>query len=252
MLERGDKIISNEDLVLFINSLIEKNLLVNKSSADKESFCLVELPSLVNNIDAGINIDAEIKILDDIKNKHELDDRFYNALRKVIKDEVRSEIKNHAYNNLSKDDEDIFYQKSNELWSNDAFINRNNDTLIDALKSEITFLRNKLTSVINLLHKERTNFNDPIQSNPTVYNPIKSYGIKDNYNCNNGYNNSEVNNVNNGNVEYNADHLGNKYDDISHDGFNDVKRKNNNKRSITIIGGSIVKDIKSYKMRKSL
>ena len=253
MLERGEKIISMDHLVKFIDSLIEKKLLMNKGDAGKESFCLVE-SSVENNIDAGCKIDDEIKLLDNIKNNillgetlDEIDDRFYNTIKKVIKDEVivavRLAIKNHAYNTSTKDDEYFFTHKTNDSWSNDPFINRNNVTLIDTLKSEITFLRNELTSIIKLLHKERNHVVNPLQNKTTAYKP---------FNSNDANYNSDVKSTNSANEEYNTCSVINNSDDISHDGFNKVKRKNSNKRSITIIGGSIVKDIKAHKMRNSL
>ena len=256
MLERGDKILNKDDLVIFIDSLVEKNLLINKGVAGKESFCLVD-SSFENNIDAEINIDTETNILENIKNNlllgetlDEIDDSFYNTLKKLIKDEVGSEIKNLALNNKSKDDV-MYYQKSNDLWSNDPFVNRNNDALIDVLKSEITFLRNELSSVINLLHKERKQVINPIPIKPTSYKPPFNYGAtNDTYNSYNGIV-SGVKSTNTTNMDANTS--GNNSNDMSQDGFNEVKRKrNNNKRSITIIGGSIVKDVKAYEMRKSL
>ena len=264
MLERGDKIIGMEDLVNFVDSLIDKKLLINKGAAGKESFCLFESSpenNIDNNIDAENKIEAETKLLDKIKDNHllgetfeELDNSFYYTLKKVIKDEVvsavRSEIKNHALRNNSKDDDVMYYQKSNDLWSNDPFVNRNNDALIDVLKSEITFLRNELTSVINLLHKERKQVINPISIKPTPYKPFNYGAANDSYNSNNGFL-SGVKSTNTTNVEVN--HSRNNSDGMSQDGFSEVKRKNNNnKRAITIIGGSIVKDIKAHEMRKSL
>lgn len=260
MLERGDKILNKDDLVIFIDSLVEKKLLINKGGAGKESFYLHD-SSFENNTDAGINIDTETNILENIKNNlllgetlDEIDDSFYNTLKKLIKDEVvsavRSEIKNHPLNNKSKDDDVMYHQKSNNLWSNDPFVDRNNDALIDVLKSEITFLRNELSSVINLLHKERKQVINPIPIKPTSYKPFNYGATNGSYNSDNGIV-SGVKSTNTTNADANPS--GNNSNDMSQDDFNEVKRKrNNSKRSITIIGGSIVKDIKAYEMRKSL
>lgn len=246
MLERGGKKISTDDLTVFIDSLIEKKLLVNNGSANRESFRIVD-ESIANNVDAEHNNDIE-DIQNDILLKDTLDyldDKFYNTLIKLIKDEVKSAVSSSQVNDTSKNlINDVKTFNNNELWSNDMVNNRNNNDLIDSLKSEISFLRKELTSVINLLHKnsidrkpiDRVSISNKRDRNDNSINHNKIVSIDD----------SPKDNI----YKMDSRALNVKIDDCT-EGFTKVK-SNNNKRSITIIGDSIVKDVKPFRMRNAL
>ena len=255
MLERGGKIISTEDLITFIDSLIEKKVLENNGTVDKESISLTNLP-LENNFD------DEQNSFDNIKNNilwdasmDDLDDKFYNTLIKLIKDEVKSvitsEINANASNNILNHIKDASINNTNVFSSNELLNNRNNDDLVDSLKSEITYLRKELASVINLLHKDRNPIINSVDRKSIERNFIASkYDVKDDSSYHNRFDvKDDCHKVNN---SYKTDyprHVNGK--DDNSEGFIDVKKKTN-KRSITIIGDSIIKEVKPFKMRNLL
>ena len=99
-LTRGEVVITDIQLRVFIDDLLERGVLINKGSAEKESFkvansveedsedSVVEGEKLHNNIDDIFNITADASLVitspvDDLINY-----KFYNILTQRIKDEV--------------------------------------------------------------------------------------------------------------------------------------------------------------------
>ena len=126
-------------------------------------------------------------------------------------------------------------------------------TLIDSLRSEINILRSEIKSKDKIIEmiindgstQNRTNINNGTEQK--VLKPTQESNILDSFT----YNITDNINTNRFNVSQEA--LDNDVRDTqgnTRDGFKEEKRKSNTRRSLTIIGDSLVKEMKPYKMQQ--
>ena len=142
LINRGGINLDMENLENILNVLIEKKIICDKGKEGHESFCLLDnenesiiLEDEVCNENTMINYPVEEYI--NIK--------FYEILINKIKEEVKNtvdtKLKKHML--LSKNTNDLRTINANETTEMDKSVN---GVLIEALRSEIVFLRNEMSS----------------------------------------------------------------------------------------------------------
>ena len=252
MLEKGGKSISMDDLENFIKSLVESKLLRNIGSVDKESFCL---PLGSNNDDGFSDQNKDCNILSEAS-IDEINDKFYETLLHLIKKEVANVIKSEL---------DVYV--ANKFSDND---------ITKVLNKQIDFLRNEIDSknhLIEILLKEKYyNSESPIEKNFNELTHVNAFKQPIN-SFNKDVTSKQPINSYNGDVNMrtkisNPVELNNRFSVLSCDdnnrltdstdvintdnGSDDTNKYRKKYRSTTILGDSLVKDIKSFKMKKAL
>lgn len=247
-----------------MDNLQSLNVIFDGGKNGKESFKVTRDASFCDDLKNDSFIDVDENMFEYI------DDKFYEIVLNRIKIEVKSEVTNEI-NRLCDNDNSL----DTKLSSRHEIAKT--DIIADILKAEIDFLKNEIASknkIIETLLKDRTktssdNCNnnnnkqdfdnnkdndpfveprDPIKSINEQHNrsntialtnrfdilstmPISSSGLEDNYD-------ETVNNI-----PHNSSTESIKADSIKH---------NKKYRSTTIMGSSLIKDIKAYKMRHSI
>ena len=187
-----------------------------------------------------------------------IDEKFHETLISLIKTHVKQEFILLTKNKLLSP----MITKSNELSANDVVISNDMDAnvnkimesknLVDSLKSEVEFLRNEDASkdkIIELLITEKSHYNDEnkvnyineVKTNRPLFIP-KIYSRVDN--VSNNIPVSIFNALADKSMQVNTE------ENVSTDPTMINKKKKY--RSTTIIGDSIIRDIKQHKMRKAL
>ena len=204
-----------------------RGIIENRGVVGVESFYLND----TNSSDMQ-NGDNNNNVLDTITSFQTfIDEKFYNIFTERIKSEVNDAVKNH-----------LELLNVNNPNSDRVINNTDQKTLIDTLNSEITFLRNELNSkdkIIELLIKDK-----PVTA---TINDDKVENVINSMPVNNPLNHDDMEVINKNPIDESSteQNENDKFIVISN-------KKKSNKRSITIIGDSTVKDIKSFKMRKAL
>lgn len=252
---REDKNLDREKIKVIIDKLIERRVIIDinikKNIPDMESFKIV-----------GDNLEAEMQtnIQDEVdENMTSLENfinhKFHETLINKIRDEVKTVINTESSllnTNLNVNGFKVINPEC------DCDNNRKHSSdLINVLLDQIDFLKGELKSkdsIIKILLNDRvsdTSLNSKLKD-PTINKDMTriNNSVKNSYSYRSGFFSDNNNNINI-NKENNANDLENDNDDGLQGEFKEVKR-NNNKRSVTIIGDSIVKDVKSYKMRNAL
>ena len=212
-----------------IDNLLERNIIVNREKRGNESFYVVDLLSDNEEISDEIS---------DVKNDSEhasssnaiqefIDDKFYAILINKIKLEVKlaltDAIKHECIQNIKHDNNNNNNNKDNN--------NRNEinikDELISTLKDEINFLRNEIVSkdkVIEIMIKDK--FDDRTEKSINFVRKSSVTNVE-----------SKVNtgNITNDKNDKKSVNIGSK-----------------KKRSVVILGDSLVKDVEQHKLRNSL
>ena len=204
-----------------------------------------------------------------------INDKFYETLVNRIKSEIT--LAQTEHNLLSMNSDENILLSTNDLVKQNLNCNklRDNDALITALNDEITFLGKETLSkdkIIELVIKERSSNNYARYVNNTNDRVIIENGnhlnLKNgnNLNLKNGNNlnlkdslltsenfvkHNDQNDLINKSCENKCDENNGNIIDRSKE-FKKVKSTKGNKKSITILGDSMLKDIKPFKMRNSL
>ena len=254
-LNRGSTdIVEMNELKQICNEMIQRNIIHKKSRKGKESFYVSDSAketalneSLTTEyLSTGDQIDLEKLGETEIH----VNEQFHNNLINLIKQEVKNEFKLLNDNVLSDISANTVKLNKHEFNANDSkVIREDNILLIDSLNSEIKFLRNEMASkdrIIELLIKDRDSIekkaNDTTKNGfqyPTKTNINKQYANKHDDNRNiqlsNRFgvlNNEESLTVNSGDQE----------------NVNNIKKN----RTTTIVGDSMIKEIKAHKMKIDL
>ena len=188
-----------------------------------------------------------------------INDKFYETLVNRIKSEITLALTEH--NLLSMNSDENILLSTNDLVKQNLNCNklRDNDALITALNDEITFLRKEILSkdkIIELVIKERSSNNYARYVNNTNDRVIIENGnnlnSKDSLlTSENFVKHNDQNGLINKSCENKCDENNGNIIDRSKE-FKKVKSTKGNKKSITILGDSMLKDIKPFKMRNSL
>ena len=260
-----------EELKDFTNKMIEKNIIYDNGKEGVESFYLTEVGNMGKTL-AKENInDLESDLI------NYLNDEFYDILIKRIKSEVSSALTELNARTISTDiNNSLTFQQE----SNNTKTDNNNNILIAALNDEIKFLRSEINSkdtIIELLIKEKPLRDDKNnQTSCTNAKYTESFIQHDNHSDNNSFvypkksfrvNHNTTDSTYNikthnryqllnttpltecDDFDYNESNS--DFHDVSTQGAsNQVKRKSY--RSTTIIGDSIIKDIKYKKIKKDI
>lgn len=251
-----------EKLKIILNDLIDRNIIKDIGVEGRESFSIVDKNIDDDEGDMNINSSAVESFINE-QFYETLTNKITLEVKRAVEYEFNTKLSNFDINRLSMDGSHHVKE-----------CNRNNDDLIDTLKSEILFLRKEMTSkdkIIELLINDRNytksvgNRNNRTDENNLNKNSIQNKSIQNNNLIhNNSYNNLNYRNdpvsISN---RFNllADNAENKSDDIQvmrddiktgKDESTNNEDKGTKKRSITIVGDSIIKDIKSHKMRKDI
>ena len=219
-LNQGGKEINMDDLKVFIEDLVKTGLLINKGIIGKESYYLANVEqSEIENGD--LYHDNNISSVE----KFVINETFYQTLIARINNEVKTTIKIELE----------CYSKVNKLKSvNDREEFPNEQTDYRKLHETIKSLRAELKSKEEIIKKLR-NVNNGNKSSKKLSNA------------------SRINSDNKNNFDKNMNSDISKQNTIEDDVFTKVSNElNNNKRSVTILGDSIVKDIKPFKMKRML
>ena len=305
LLGRGDFVIDSMQLKIFVDGLLERGVLRNAGSAEKESFRLVNsletcestLVSSQDNhkIDDIFNITEETFCITDenmsTKSQSSLNEfintKFYETLIERIKSEVvkcvESKLSDYEISNIplvANDPAEVRQCKDNNILLNElkneieqlrleqkskdeipCAINKclegnqvkDDALIIIKLNKELEQLRMELQSkdkVIKMLTKGNGTSNDYINGKQSDYNNDKYFNKRKQDNADNNLNwDSSVTISDTGLFDDN--------DDDDEAGFMNVTYTNNNmkkkdSRAITILGDSIVKDMKAHKLKRSL
>lgn len=228
----------------FLDDLENRGIITNKGTEGIETFYISDQPLI--NIQDGDHASEVLETTADLQTF--IDDKFFNLIHDKIILEVDYAIKRELASLKS-------VCVSSDCSENLKSISEK-DVLIDTLNSDIDFLRNEVINkdkIIEILIKEK---HDCINNVNTPYN-IKNIAAVDDINKAADYKTSTKGDDNNRlNLNTNANNIIEICD--QQNDVNDFikvesnKKRNGNKRSITIIGDSVIKDIKSYKMRKTL
>ena len=90
MLGRGGREMEMDDFKVFVNNLVERNILVNKGDDERgESFCLGSFLETNVNIDADNSIFTQTNAADSTSVENFINESFYTTLISKIKDEVK-------------------------------------------------------------------------------------------------------------------------------------------------------------------
>ena len=242
-LHREGKELGMEDLKVVIDNMLTNNLIVNIGKEDVESFILNQ-ESLSEYVDDGVNDKTVNEDDDDVKALESfIDDSVKNTLHEKIKTEVKKEFHEistlHKPNDLLNSDINLTSSNKNQQANRKDYT----DELITSLKADIEFLRKELLSkdsIIKLLINDRNNSID-LKSKETA-NDISA----------NDYSKRSKKLLNS--TRKKTDVVSNKKssDDSKSDDFKSQKKVNSNIRTISIIGDSMLKDIKGYEMKKDL
>lgn len=243
-LNQGGKEITMDDLKVFIEQLIKSGLLINKGSADKESFYLsndepndeqIELENgdQDNNISSVLFNELESGDQNNNISSVFINETFYQGLMIKINDEVKKAVKIELQSCV----------KDHKLVVNDHEEFVNDQMHYKKLMDEIKLLRDELKYKDEVIKKLRSDINriKPKQLfnvrdiNKSKINSVKKKTDDKNTVINM---NSDIDNQNNDNGDVNTSVAGT---DLI-----------NNKRSVTILGDSVVKDIKPFKMKRML
>ena len=232
-----------EDIKRVLDKLVHGNVIVNKGKDGKESFFVIDIKS--DNGDMPNN-----RTLEDEKNELSnsgtavdefINNKNYETLLNSIKCEVKLAV-NTELNFLGITSKTI--SLNNKVISNDSkdVFKNINDLLLKTLNNEISFLRQELASkdkIIEMLITDR-----------------KSVKVLENKSALNESNDVSKNVSVESRVEFGNKQGGdNKHDEnIRKDAttFETVNKKKSKRRSTTVIGDSIIKDIKAYKMKFAL
>ena len=305
LLGRGDFVIDSMQLKIFVDGLLEKGVLRNAGSAEKESFRLVNsletcestLVSSQDNhkIDDIFNITEETFCITDenmsTKSQSSLNEfintKFYETLIERIKSEVvkcvESKLSDYEISNIplvANDPAEVRQCKDNNILLNELKNEIEQLRLEQKSKDEIPCAINKCLEgnqvkddalIIIKLNKELEQLRMELQSKDKVIKMLtKGNGTSNGYinGKQSDYNNDKYfnkrkqdyadNNLNwDSSVTISDTGLFDDNDDDDEAGFMNVTYTNNNmkkkdSRAITILGDSIVKDIKAHKLKRSL
>ena len=252
----GDFTVDMETLKVILNNMVEENFLRMVKKGGKESFYInIEELNEDNNKHGEDNDIFEYvneKFLVTLRNMIEEEatcqinkDSFKEGVANFIKEEIK-----FTFDNLNLDKSDNI---TPHVVSKDF---KDTETLINSLNNEISFLRQEVQAknkIIELLIVNR-NFvnNDASKSidddanyvndrNKSLLNTVNHDDVKDSLNKNTPTGNKLVETENN--FASSADTDKNKFNKFRNDGI---------KKSVTIIGDSMVKGIQPFKMKRSL
>ena len=239
-INRGDIKVQMDSLKTVLNDLVERNVLEMKGDTDRESFYVIDGGDSTETLEEIAEIvDIENNILS-TSAENFIQEKFHETLINMINVEVKKALSELSVDELSVkklcklNTSDIIkthVQESQECVSD----NDNGNVLISVLKSEITFLRNEMNSkdeIIKLLINDRN----------TLMKTINTSG-KD----------LNTNSYNKNKVEVDKKENNNNNKDAKQAACNDnIQKFKQVKKSITIVGDSLSKEIKPVKLRKSL
>jgi hypothetical protein len=258
-LNRGSTdILEMNELKQICNEMIQRNIIYKKSRRGKESFYVFDTAKetaineslTTETLSTGDNID-----LDKLgETEIHVNEQFHNNLINIIKQEVKNEFKLLNDNVLSDISAHTVKLNKHEFTANDSkVIREDNKILIDSLNSEIQFLRNEMASkdrIIEMLIKDRdSQFNRSIENktNDTTNN-VFQYPSKSNTNK------QHANKHDDRSIQ-----LSNRFDALNNEesltaNSGDQHNVNNIKknRTTTIVGDSMIKEIKAHKMKIDL
>ena len=228
------------------------NIVYDGGKGGRESYFIRET-SNANNFDSLGNAWNTVPNLQEF-----IDDKFFEVLKNNIKSEVENQV-------LS------LFNKHNVIHKNSFNIpddKIDNNEIITILKNELEFLKNEIASkdkIINMLLEDKlsivpeikeNNTNDNKDNDPFIYPRKHSENRQDN---NRAVNNTiQLNNhydlLNTTAVTNCVDARGNDLvnSTINSDNGTVNRNRQNKNRSITIVGDSIIKDVKGFKMKKSI
>ena len=231
-LNRNEPKVEMDDLKNIIADMERRNVIVNKGKDDKESFYVCE-----NNDDIYVRDEKQKQNGDeDLEySKSYIDNDFYQDIINRIKSEVKNVLSYEL--NLLKDANGLNVIKIPEVKKPD------NDVLLKTLNEEISFLRKELQSKDAII---QTMLNEHVSTNNIKrHNTVTNLTQVDNVIRNNSERVTDNNNIDPG-EENKSETIDNK--------FETVKPRNTikNKRRITLVGDSIIKNIEQHRMQKCL
>ena len=240
-----------DDLKIVLNNLISRDAVVNKGTDDHDSFYVLE-KEISSETDAlKIHIESNTEI------ENIVSDKFYDTLTNKIKLEVKTAvdllIDSNIFSNINSHNNTSC---TSELQAVD------NEPLITALQSEIEFLRKEISSkdtIIKLLLNDKNKLVDlkDNERSDKKYDVNKKHKLNKSNTHNNDNSNvrekRSVQNINGNNISSENKKDGSDDDATSDDeNFQKATPKKITKRNITILGDSLIKDIKAFKMKQGL
>ena len=242
-LAREGRELNLDDIKVVLDRLISKRIIKNIGKVDHESFSLFqEKTNNSETIHIVDNFNEDISSFESYKDKS-----FYSALLSDVKLEVKNALDEAQIscitNAVNSDITSHVLNKSQQPYQKDY-----HDQLIDALNSEIHFLRKELLSkdtIIKLLISDKSiDLKTKELDNKTSIDIDKNV-VNKNYDLNKSktlvtdYNHrkkASTNNDTNKNVN----------------DFKPQKKAKENLRTVSIVGDSMLKDVKGYQIKKNL
>lgn len=240
------------DLSEFKDAMINlqsQSIIYDGGKDGKESYFIEESFNNTSDLNAGNTVSSAEEFIEE---------KFFETLNNKIKLEVENQVKS-------------LLNKNNFVHSFTTPVDKVDDNeIIQLLKNQLDFVKNEIASkdkIIDMLINDKASIksrnaekivNDTKDNNDAFIYPRKNNKIKYNYNNKDKNNNTikltnrfdilDTTTVTNCMNAYGNDF--NSTIDSNHHDISKHYRRNKN-RSITIVGDSIVKDIKAFKLKKS-
>lgn len=224
------EILSEENLISVIHIMIQEKEIINNAKDGKDSFNInpnLSLPESLTEAETCNALDKSNDIVGDTDNNLDklenlenfINEQFYSVLTSRIKEEVKLAV-----------DSTIGLNPAGYSFSNEK------DTLIESLRSEVKFLKEQVANynkIIELVSLKNDNHNDipNLSYNQNTKVSTEKCKMKSNVET------DESLNVENSNITPTTC---------------EVQKTKKKKRTISIIGDSMVKDIKGFKMRNGM
>ena len=247
----GEFHLEMDELKKIINEMVKKNIIVDKGKNGNESLYITS--EIITDADLTDNEDDDIESLSEIESF--INEKFNHVLLNKIKSEIVSALSDKSFlDNVKRINSGDNDNTPNSLKDANPIITSNNDLLIEVLKDEINFLRNELASknkIIELIIKDKYSLTPESQQASKTVSSVNSTNKKrlNHKNINTTSNHRVL--LNNNNALEDETYFSTDEDDV-HTVGTKAKLTDNIKRNITIIGDSIIKDMKSYKMKQGL
>lgn len=229
-------------------NLQTRDIIYDKGRNGKESYFVREKHNLDNT--SSINTSGTVSSLQEF-----IDDKFFETLNNKIKQEVKNQVS-------------MLINKNN-IFDVNSFTtpddNRNNNEIIALLKSQLEFVKSEIASkdkIIDILLNDKS----PIKAECTekvVNNDTNNESfVLPRKTCKLNYNNKNKDSTINLNNRFNIlnttavnnciDAYGNDFNSTFNSNRDIIRQSKSKNRSITIVGDSLVKDVKAFKMKKSV
>ena len=277
LVNRGGKNLTIEHLKEIIKSMINKNMISDKGKEGCESFFILKEHDILMDEEGADDLlptkkDDKLEADTNIMVEDGSDERkLFSYIDESFEQILNSRIITHVKQELESIMNEKSFLRTNAQQSSDEKHNySNNHHIITNLQSEINFLRSELLNknkIIEMLlinnNGEKSSGNNPLHLNRDENLRMKhhSQANSNKFELKNSFSLLGNERINDKKIittiasQPTCNNTVDLTDDINADYVNqdeNFERKKRNSRNITILGDSLLKDIKPYKMRQAM